>query len=54
MLQKQKVNIAFRIYLTISGCPCVGERSFIELKRIKNLQKFSISQGKLSTLALGQ
>lgn len=62
MLQKQiekklitsfpNVNIAFRIYLAIFGSSCEGERSFSVLKRIKNWQRSTISQGKLSSLAL--
>lgn len=62
MLQKQienklttrfpNINIAFRIYLAIFGTSCESERYFLVLKRIKNFQRSTISQGKLSSLSL--
>ncbi|XP_022161879.1 uncharacterized protein LOC111027770 [Myzus persicae] len=36
------VNIAFRIYLSIFGTSCEGERSFSILKRVKNWQRSTI------------
>jgi len=45
------VNIAFRIYLSI-GTSCEGERSFSILKRVKNWQRSTIGQDKLSSLSV--
>jgi hypothetical protein len=46
------VNIAFRIYLSILGTSCEGERSFSVLKRVKNYLRSSVDQAKLSALSL--
>ncbi|XP_060864355.1 zinc finger MYM-type protein 1-like [Metopolophium dirhodum] len=46
------VNIAFRIYLSIFGTSCEGERSFSILKRVKNWQRSTIGQDKLSSLSV--
>ena len=47
-----KVNIAFRLYLSISGTSCEGERTFSVLKRIKNCQRSTILQAKVSFISL--
>lgn len=46
------VNIAFRIYLSIFGTSCEGERSFSKLKIIKNYLRSTMGQARLSSLAL--
>ncbi|CAI6344442.1 unnamed protein product [Macrosiphum euphorbiae] len=46
------VNIAFRIYLSIFGTSCEGERSFSIQKRVKNWQRSTIGQDKLSSLSV--
>ena len=46
------VNIAFRIYLSIFGTSCEGERSFSKLKIIKNYLRSTMGQSRLSSLAL--
>jgi len=46
------VNIAFRIYLSIFGTTFEGERSFSILKRVKNWQRSTIRQDKLSSLSV--
>jgi hypothetical protein len=44
--------IAFRIYLSIFGTSCEGERSFSTLKRIKNYSRSTMGQEKLTDLSL--
>ena len=46
------VCIAFRIYLSILGSSCEGERSFSTLKRVKNYTRSTLGQYKMSSLAL--
>lgn len=46
------VNIAFRIYLSIFGTSCEGERSFSKLKLIKTYLRSTMGQTRLSSLAL--
>ena len=46
------VNIAFRIYLSIFGTSCEGERSFSKLKIIKNYLRSTMGQARLSSLEL--
>ena len=46
------VYIALRIYLSIFGTSCTGERTFSVLKRVKNYQRASLGECKLSALAL--
>lgn len=46
------VNIAFRIYLSIFGTSCEGERSFSKLKLIKTYLRSTMGQARLSSLAL--
>jgi len=44
--------IAFRIYLSIFGTSCEGERSFSTLRRIKNYTRLTMGQQKLTDLSL--
>ena len=44
--------IAFRIYLSIFGTSCEGERSFSTLRRIKNYTRSTMGQQKLTDLSL--
>lgn len=46
------VHIALRIYLSILGTSCAGERTFSVLKRVKNYQRSSLGECKLSALSL--
>jgi uncharacterized protein (DUF2252 family) len=46
------VHIALRIYLSILGTSCAGERTFSVLKRVKNYQRSSLKECKLSALSL--
>ena len=46
------VHIALRIYLSIVGSNCEGERSFSVLKRIKDYQRSTMVQSRLSALSL--
>ena len=46
------VNIAFRIYLSILGTSCEGERSFSVLKHVQNYIRSTVDQAKLSALSL--
>lgn len=46
------VTIAFRIYLSIIGTSCTGERTFSVLKRVKNYQRSTMGQPKLSALSI--
>jgi len=44
--------IAFRMYLSIFGTSCEGERSFSTLRRIKNYTRSTMGQQKLTDLSL--
>lgn len=46
------VIIAFRMYLSIFGTSCTGERTFSVLKRVKNYQRSTMGQSKLSALSI--
>ena len=46
------VHIALRIYLSIFGSSCEGERSFSVLKRIKDYKRSTMGQSRLSALSL--
>lgn len=46
------VHIALRIYLSILGTSSAGERTFSILKRVKNYQRSSLKECKLSALSL--
>ena len=45
------VNIALRIYVTLSVSNSTGERSFSHLKRIKNYLRSTMLEERLSALA---
>ena len=46
------VSVAIRIYLSILGTSCEGERSFSVLKRVKNYLRSTLRQQKLTALSL--
>ncbi|XP_044598426.1 uncharacterized protein LOC123274771, partial [Cotesia glomerata] len=46
------VDIALRIFLSISATNCSGEKSFSTLKRVKTYLRASIGQDRLNSLAL--
>uniref|UniRef100_A0A8C5PB73 Zinc finger MYM-type protein 1 n=1 Tax=Leptobrachium leishanense TaxID=445787 RepID=A0A8C5PB73_9ANUR len=45
-------EIALKIYLTLMITNCSGERSFSKMKRIKNLQRTTMSQSRLTKLSM--
>jgi hypothetical protein len=46
------VSIVLRLLLTLMVTNCSGERSFSQLKRIKNEQRTAIGQERLGSLSL--
>src|SRR6266568_475387 len=48
----QNIEIALRIFLTLMITNCTAERSFSQLKRIKNPLRTTLTQEKLESLAL--
>ena len=45
-------EVALRIYLCLMATNCFGERSFSQLKRIKDVKRSTVGQQRLGTLAL--
>jgi len=45
-------EVIFRMYLSLMSANCSGERSFSQLARSKNVQRFPMSQDRLGVLAL--
>lgn len=48
------VDVVLRMFLSTAAANCSGERSFSTLKRIKNAQRSTMSQSRLSALSLLQ
>ena len=45
-------ELALRIYLCLTATNCLGERSFSQLKRIKDVKRSTMGQQRLGVLSL--